>query len=140
MWTTPACCRTSIGATTSLCGRPRTSGDAPQVGLARVARHRVLARAPPPAELIVRQRAGEQEALRLLAPVAAQELELRLGLDAFGDAAQAQRVGQRDDRVRDCLVVGVLLQAVHEASVDLDALDRQSRKVGKARIAGAEVI
>ena len=73
-------------------------------------------------------------------PWALQEVELRGRLDALGDAAQAERVRQRDDRLRDRLVVAVVLEPVHEPLVDLDALDRQAREVRQARVAGAEVV
>ena len=96
--------------------------------------------APTSAQLRLLQRLRDQVALRFLAALALQELELRRGLDALGDHAQAERVRQRDDRLRDRLVVPVLLEAVDEALVDLDALDRQPREVGQARIAGAEVV
>mgnify|MGYP003693771577 CR=1 FL=1 len=81
-----------------------------------------------------------QVALRLFAAVRPEEVELRRRLDAFGDAAQSERMRQRDDRLRDRLVVAVLLEAVDEALVDLHALDRQAREIRKARVAGAEVV
>ena len=47
---------------------------------------------------------------------------------------------QRDDRLRDRFVVLVVLQSVDEALIDLDPLNRQSREIRQARIAGAEVV
>src|SRR5207302_8168632 len=80
------------------------------------------------------------EPLRLLAAVRAQEIELSVGLDTLGCATQAERMRQRDDRLRDRFVVLVLLETMDEALVDLDAMDRQSREIRQARIPGAEIV
>src|SRR5438128_1665027 len=80
---------------------------------------------PPRAKLRLFQRPANKEALRLLAAVVLQELELRDCLDTLGDHAQPHTVRQRDDGLRDCFVVFVLLQAPDEALIDLDALNRQ---------------
>ena len=47
------------------------------------------------------QRPREQEALRVLALELAQQVELPLGLDALGDDAHAELVGEADDRAHD---------------------------------------
>src|SRR4051794_35562210 len=80
--------------------------------------------APPCAQLVGWQGTGDEIALRLLAALELQVLELSNRLDAFRDHAQAEAVRERDDRLRDRLVVRVLLDAVHESLVDLHALDR----------------
>src|SRR5438552_8664904 len=95
---------------------------------------------PPRTELGLLERARDQITLRFLAAVSLQELVLRHGLDALGDYAQTNAVRQRDDRQRDRLVAAVLLEAVHEALVDIDALDRQPGQIRQARVAGAEVV
>ena len=62
----------------------------PHVGLAPGAAVLVLLGAPPRAQLRLVERLRDQEALRFLAAVALQEFELRRGLDALGDHAQAR--------------------------------------------------
>src|SRR4029079_6438865 len=115
-------------------------GRAPQVGLLLERFDAAPRRVPAVPHLGLLERVRDEEALRLLAAVALQELVLRSGLDALGDHAQAERMRQRNDRLRDRLVVAVLLEAAHEALVDLDALDRQPREVRQRRVAGAEVV
>src|SRR6202171_5979346 len=95
---------------------------------------------PPRPQLRLFKRTRDQEALRLLATVALEIFELSDGLDAFGDDAKPKAVRQGDDRLRDRFVVLVLLQAVDKTLVDLDGLDRQTREVGQARIAGSEIV
>src|SRR6266536_194325 len=95
---------------------------------------------PPVAELRLLERARDEESLRFLAAVALEESELRRGLDALGDHPQAQRMRQGDDRLRDRLVVAVLLEAVDESLIDFHRLNRQPGEIGQARIAGSEVV
>src|SRR4029079_1085053 len=115
-------------------------GTLPEVGLPVASLVQLFLDAPPGLELAVRERMGNEEALRFLASVRPQEIELRRRLDALGDAAQSERMRQRDDRLRDRFVVAVLVETVDEALVDLHALDRQAGEIGKARVAGAEVV
>src|SRR5206468_5139495 len=48
-------------------------------------------------ELFRRNRLAVQEPLHLVAAVALEEVQLRVGLDALGDHLQVQRVAERDD-------------------------------------------
>src|SRR5207244_1246024 len=118
----------------SLCSR------APHVGLAPDNPVLFFLHHPPRAQLGLLERARDQITLRFLATVSLQKLVLRHGLDALGNDAQTYAVRQRDDRLRDRFVAAVLLEAVHEALVDLHALDRQPGQIRKARVAGAEIV
>src|SRR6185369_10227586 len=71
-----------------------------------------------------RQRAAEQEALELVAAMRAQQIELGVCLDAFGDDVDAEAVRQRDRRNGDCRVVGVAPDIGDEGAVDLQVVDR----------------
>ena len=63
----------------------------------------------------------EPVSLDLVAAVLAQELHLRVCLDAFGDHVQPERTRHRDDRGGDRGVVGSLGKVVDELLVDLQA-------------------
>jgi hypothetical protein len=78
-----------------------------------------------------RQRAAEVVAL---GEIAAERLEVApriLGLDALGDDAQAEVVGELDGRAHDRGVGGVDGHLDHERLVDLDHVDRQALEVGQ---------
>src|SRR5688500_14723262 len=89
-----------------------------------------------------RHRLAVEKALDFVAAVAAQEAQLGVGLDALGDHLEVQGMAERDDRLREGPVVGLGAAAdvAHERAVDLERVDRQILEVGKARIAGAEVV
>ncbi|OIQ76602.1 hypothetical protein GALL_417180 [mine drainage metagenome] len=72
--------------------------------------------------------------------MAHQEAPLRVGLDAFGDDRQPQRLRHRDDGLRDQRVLASVGQAVDEGLVDFQLIDRQARQVRQRRAAGAEVV
>src|SRR5260221_347480 len=48
-------------------------------------------------ELLRRHRLAVEEALHLVATVALEKMQLRIGLDALGDHLQVQRMAERDD-------------------------------------------
>ncbi len=83
---------------------------------------------------------GVEVSLGLVAAKGLEVGELVVGLDAFGDCAQSEGVGQRDDGGDDGFVVGVGGDAGHEGAVDLDDVDREPFEVGQGRVAGAEVV
>src|SRR5438445_8400901 len=83
---------------------------------------------------------GTQIPLALVAAVRAQEFQLLRGLDALGDHAHRERMRERDHRLRDRRIVPSLVHPADERAVDLEAVDRQPRKIGEARIARAEVV
>src|SRR2546425_571309 len=85
-------------------------------------------------------RARKQIALVFVAAVPAQELELLRRLDTLGEHPQAQRVPERDDRLRDRRAAAAVGRLDHERPVDLQGVDRQPREVAEARVAGAEVV
>ena len=72
------------------------------------------------------QRVAEQVALREVAAERAQRLELRRRLEPFGDRGQLERVREADDRLDDARVLRLAAEAVDEAAVDLQRLDRES--------------
>src|SRR5678816_220951 len=86
----------------------------PHVRLQLDAARLLLLRLPPREELLLLERPPDQEALGGLAPVILEEGELRARLHAFGDHAQAERVRQRDDRLRDRHAVSYTHLRAHE--------------------------
>src|SRR6266849_3503046 len=83
---------------------------------------------------------GKEIPLGLVAAVRAQEFHLLNGLDPLGDHAHRERMRERDHRLRDRRVVPFLVDPADERTVDLEAIDRQPRQIGEARIARAEVV
>src|SRR6267154_3643134 len=83
---------------------------------------------------------GKEIPLRLIATVHAQEFQLLHGLDSFGDHPHPQRMRERDHRLGDRRVVPVLVGLAYERTVDLKAIDRQTREIAQARIARPEVV
>ena len=79
---------------------------------------------PPRPQLGFFERTTNQKALRLFASVAPEILELGDRLDAFGNDAKPQAVRQGDDRLCDCFIALVLLQATDKTLVDLDGLNQ----------------
>src|SRR5581483_3314401 len=92
------------------------------------------------ARLLRRAGPGEEVALAFVAAVRAQELQLLRGLHALGEHAQAERVAERDDRLRDRRVAAAFRHRVDEGAVDLYAVHRQAGEVAQAGVAGAEVV
>src|SRR5690349_24582927 len=66
----------------------------PQVRLPLARLVQLFLDAPPRAQVRLGERMRDQEALRLLAPVRLEEVELRGRLDALRDAAKAERMRQ----------------------------------------------
>src|SRR5678816_115899 len=79
----------------------RAGGRRPIERIAELERARTDVLHRPGRERAGRHRPREQEALQLVAAERAQDLMLRLGLDALGDDLQADRVRQLDDAVDD---------------------------------------
>jgi hypothetical protein len=61
--------------------------------------------------------------------VAQQRQRRRLGLDAFGDKLQIERVCERDDRPHDREIARIGTQFTDEPLVDLESVDRQRLQV-----------
>src|SRR6185295_15560765 len=91
-------------------------------------------------EVLDRHGAGEEVALRLVAAVQAQELDLGRGLDALGDHGGAQGARHLDDGAHDRRVARLAPDAGDEGAVDLERRHRKAREVREARVAGAEVV
>src|SRR4051794_10644841 len=112
---------------------PGGSGDGAQTGHGRPGGEQLL-------EVRRAQRLGEEVALRALAAEALERLELLDGLDALGDRAEAEAVGDVDDRRDDRGVVLLGAEPVDERAVDLDRVDRDALQARERRVAGAEVV
>ena len=69
-----------------------------------------------------------------------QGIDLRRGLDAFGQHPHVEAASHRHHGLHDGAVVGVAGQALDEGAVDLDAIDRQALEVAERGEAGAEVV
>ena len=78
-----------------------------------------------------RHRPRQPVTLHFLAAFVAQELQLVVSLDAFGDHGQLQRMGHRDDGPGDGGVVWIDRDVADESLVDLDGVDRQSLQTGR---------
>ena len=87
-----------------------------------------------------RQRRGEQETLQLGTAGLAQEGGLFGGFHALGDHRLVQPARHRDDRAGDRGGVRIADHVAHEHTVDLQGVDREVLQVGKAAVAGAEVV
>ena len=83
--------------------------------------------------------AGEQIALNL---VASEELELspgHLGLDAFGEHREPERMPEVDDRLGDGEAL-VIDQVGDQDSVDLECVDGERSEVSERRVAGSKIV
>src|SRR5207302_7626408 len=85
-------------------------------------------------------RPAEIEALHVVTPVGGEPFERGAVLDAFGDDADAEAVGQLDDRTDDRRVVLVVEHVDDERLVDLDLVHGEALEVPERRVAGAEVV
>ena len=99
---------------------------------------------PPPVtqalEVVRRQRAADEEALRVVAAEVAQAVPRGRRLDALGDDGQAEALGERDGRLDDRGVAVVLVHVEDEVLVDLQLVDGQVLEARERRVAGAEVV
>src|ERR1700680_4680500 len=87
-----------------------------------------------------RQRTAEVVALRELATVPGQYLQLPESLNALRHHAKIQTPCERQNRAHDRLVRAAPVDLADEAAVDLDRVDRQPSQIAQARVSGAEVI
>ena len=71
---------------------------------------------------------------------AGQEVALRLGLDPFGNDAQPQALGERDNGTRNGGIIGVGEHVPHKGSVDLQLVERQAFQVGQRRKSSTKII
>jgi len=79
-----------------------------------------------------------QEALETVA--AFQHFELLLGLDSFRHDVEPKAVAETDNGVGHGPVVLVRRDVVHEAAIDLEAVERKRCEVGERGIPGSEII
>ena len=85
-------------------------------------------------------RPAEAEALHVVDARGTQEQMLLGGLDALRRHLHAETAAEADHGVNDRRGVGRLLDAVHEAPIDLEFVERESAQIKQARIAGAEIV
>ena len=83
---------------------------------------------------------AEQVTLGELAVERPQRRELLERLDPLGDRAEAERVGELDDRAADRVAVAVATQIGDERGGDLDRVEREVLQRGERRRAGTEVV
>src|SRR6266545_1265378 len=103
----------------------------PDVGVGEAGRDRGVGEPEHRGQFLGRYRAGEVEALPVLAAGRAQLRELCSGLNAFGHGGQPQRLSQLDDRAGQGARVGGVPGTGHERLVDLDDVDRELAQVGQ---------
>ena len=72
--------------------------------------------------------------------VGAQQIELGIGLDAFGNHVDAEAVGQGNGRNGNRRVVGVTPDVGDEGAVDFQVVDREKLEIGKRGIARAKIV
>src|SRR5690606_38477442 len=102
--------------------------------------HALLERRDDVEETLGRDRSGEAEALRHLAPHAVQREQRLVVLDALGDARQAEARAELDDGAHDRRARRVVADAPHERPVDLEPADRQVLQVRERAVARAVVV
>ena len=83
---------------------------------------------------------AEQIALRLHAALGAQDLELLLGLDAFGGGDHAEARAEAHHGADDGDAIVLLAQFADEGAVDLDLVEGEAAQIAERRIAGAEIV
>ena len=69
---------------------------------------------------------SEQIALRLVAPLGAEAVELLLRLHPFGGHLKPQAAGEREDRAHDGFLLMVPPEPLHETPVNLDLVERKA--------------
>ena len=82
----------------------------------------------------------EEIALRLIAQLALQELELGLRLHPFGQDREAQPAPKPKDGANDGRGLVIRIDRPDKRAVDLDLVERERQQVGKRGIAGAEIV
>src|SRR5690606_16447929 len=85
------------------------------------------------------QRCAEEIALHGLAARAADERELGLRLDAFGDDVEAELARDADDSLVQA-PTPLVVAAGKQRAVDLQLAERETREVRKVRVSRAEVV
>ena len=87
------------------------------------------------------ERPAEDVALDLADAELADQVQVVVGLDAFGGGVHAERFGQRDDGADDgAVAVGRRGGAADEALVDLDLVERRLLQIAERAVAGAEIV
>ena len=86
------------------------------------------------------ERRRAEEALVERAAFLGEQGQLLLCLDPFGDDVEAERTGHVDDASHNDPVPGRAGDVLAQPLVDLEIVERQRLQIGKARIAGAEIV
>src|SRR5207237_4906336 len=92
------------------------------------------------AELLERDRTGEEIPLGALASEPPQELRLLQGFHAFRHDVDPQALSQHEDALDDLDLALVVSHGADEGTVDLERVDGQLVQVAERRIPGSEVI
>src|SRR5713226_9885340 len=87
-----------------------------------------------------RQRPRKVIPLDLVTAVRAQEFQLLLGFDAFGNNLLLQAMRHTDDGDRNRSVIRIGGDVTDEGEVDLERIDREALEISKTRVTGPEVI
>src|SRR6478609_5379653 len=87
-----------------------------------------------------RTRRAEQIALRLRAALPAQEVELRVGLDAFSRGDDAEALAEAGHRADDRHRLLARCQFAHKRTVDLDLVERKTTQIAQRRVPRSEVV
>src|SRR5262245_17611849 len=91
-------------------------------------------------ELLGRQGLRKDVTLQLVALELPEQAALLLGLDAFCNDFQLERMRERDDSRYDREGVGIVGHRHHERAVDFKCVYGQPGKVAQRRIPGAEIV
>src|SRR5690606_16881776 len=115
-------------------GAPRDDArDARKFGRSARLAHRELH------EPVRAQRSAEEVSLHGAAAGLADERELGLSLDAFGDDVEAELARDADDSFIQPLTA-LVVAAGEQRAVDLELAERETREVRKVRVSRAEVV
>ena len=67
-----------------------------------------------------------EKTLGLITVALTQKIHLRSGLHPLGDDLEIEIVGQRDDRLGNRRIVGILGNIANEGAIDLEAIDGET--------------
>src|SRR6478672_3721096 len=87
-----------------------------------------------------RTRRAEQIPLRLRAALPAQEVELRVGLDAFGSGDDAEALAEAGHRADDRHRLVARCKFAHERTVDLDIVEGKTAQIAQRRISRSKIV
>ena len=83
---------------------------------------------------------GQQIALNVVAPLLAQNGQLRLRFDTFGYRCNIQSMCERDHATDQPVVLRILSQSADKTSINLQALEAHASQQTQRRVARAEIV